>query len=162
VLRLEAAVDNPDSVPLPFGLGYHPYFLLPASGSVPIEAPARQSWELIETLPTGRRLPVEGRCDLRLPRASESLQLDDLLTDLPASAGPMRDSGAVGDLRLSCSPDFEHQVAFTPPHRQAICLEPYTCITDAINLEREGIDAGWRVLAAGGRWEAAVQMGVGR
>ena len=28
-LRLEADVYNPDRVPLPFGLGYHPYFRLP-------------------------------------------------------------------------------------------------------------------------------------
>ena len=28
-LRVEAAVHNPDTRPLPFGLGYHPYFRLP-------------------------------------------------------------------------------------------------------------------------------------
>src|SRR5690348_14165763 len=28
-LRVEAMVENPDRVPLPFGLGYHPYFRVP-------------------------------------------------------------------------------------------------------------------------------------
>jgi aldose 1-epimerase len=40
-------------------------------------------------------------------------------------------------------------VAFTPPHRLAVCLEPYTCTTDAINLEQQGVNAGWRVLKPG-------------
>ena len=29
-----------------------------------------------------------------------------------------------------------------PPHREAICLEPYTCTTDAINLQQQGVNAG--------------------
>jgi aldose 1-epimerase len=28
-------------------------------------------------------------------------------------------------------------------------MEPYTCVTDAINLQQRGIDAGWRVLQPG-------------
>jgi aldose 1-epimerase len=28
-------------------------------------------------------------------------------------------------------------------------MEPYTCVTDAINLHQRGIDAGWRVLQPG-------------
>ena len=32
-LRLEAEVHNPDTVELPFGLGYHPYFRLPFAGT---------------------------------------------------------------------------------------------------------------------------------
>ena len=42
---------------------------------------------------------------------------------------------------------------FTPPHREAVCLEPYTCITDAINLHQQGKDAGLLVLSPGETWE---------
>ena len=50
---------------------------------------------------------------------------------------------------------------FTPPHRQAFCVEPYTCVTDAVNLQQRGIDAGWRVLAPGEKWAGVVELAVG-
>lgn len=43
-------------------------------------------------------------------------------------------------------PAFRELVVYTPPNRNAVCLEPYTCATDAVNLQPRGIDAGWRVL----------------
>ena len=48
-------------------------------------------------------------------------------------------------LDVLASKDFRDLVVFTPPHRHAVCLEPYTCITDAANLQAKGVDAGWRV-----------------
>jgi aldose 1-epimerase len=49
-------------------------------------------------------------------------------------------------------------VAFTPPHRQGLCLEPYTCTTDAVNLQQRGVDAGWLVLPPGATWSGVVEM----
>ena len=46
----------------------------------------------------------------------------------------------------------------TPPHRQAVCLEPYTCPTDAINLQQRGVDAGLLVLQPGEKWSGVVEM----
>jgi aldose 1-epimerase len=59
---------------------------------------------------------------------------------------------------LGTSEEFRELVAFTPAHRQAVCLEPYTCITDAINLQQRGIPAGLLVLAPGGRWTGVVGL----
>ena len=61
-------------------------------------------------------------------------------------------------LVVEAARDFRELVVFTPPHREAICFEPYTCITDAINLEQRGVDAGLRVLAPGDRWQGWVQV----
>jgi aldose 1-epimerase len=61
-------------------------------------------------------------------------------------------------LGLYVSPDFRELVVFTPPHRQAIALEPYTCATDAINLQTQGIDAGLLVLRPGEEWKGVVEM----
>ncbi|MFQ3593215.1 MAG: aldose 1-epimerase [Gemmataceae bacterium] len=150
-LRFEATVSNPDSVPLPFGLGYHPYFL--AGPDTLVECPAARYWPLQANLPTGEPISVEGARDLNRPRPLSELQLDDLLTDLPARAA--RVDGLIergtlytsaGTLRLFASPAFREMVVFTPPHRQAICLEPYTCTTDAVNLAALGYDTGWQVL----------------
>ena len=67
----------------------------------------------------------------------------------------------VGRVELWASPAFRELVAFTPPHRQAVCLEPYTCVTDAAHLQAQGIDAGWLSLPPGGRWTGVVEMVVG-
>jgi aldose 1-epimerase len=163
-LRYEAKVTNFDRErrPFPFGLGYHPYFA--ATPDCRIQTPARSRWELVEGLPTGRRLPVDGDYDLHEPRPVSALTLDDVYTDLPdppPEADGLVERGRVeypgaGVLRVRTSPAFRELVLFTPPHRKAVCLEPYTCPTDAIHLqERE--DVGWRVLPPGGRWDGVVE-----
>jgi aldose 1-epimerase len=149
-LRLAATVENPDTVPLPWGLGFHPYFQLPggAAGAL-VQAPAQSFWQLEQSLPTGVKLPVDTARDLRSPRRFGDLQLDDVLTDLDP-ARPEREGlrlmGRVQQLTLWATPNIREVVAFTPPHRHAVCLEPYTCTTDAINLQQRGVDAGWQTL----------------
>jgi aldose 1-epimerase len=173
-LRVEALVENPDTRPLPFGLGYHPYVRVPfapAGGGAEyqVSVPAASCWELEDNLPTGRRRPVSERpgCDLTAPRRFEDLQLDDVLTDLASApapaAGVLSPRGSVtapGGLAvaLRASPVFSEVVVFTPPHRQAVAIEPYTCVTDAINLEQQGVDAGLLVLHPGQSWSAVVEL----
>jgi aldose 1-epimerase len=174
-LRLEAVVRNPDSVPLPFGLGYHPYFRLPftetgdTADDCTIEVRAAEYWALAENLPTGERNPVDAARDLNRPRRFGELHLDDVLTALPERAARMDGLieraaivGAAGGapMRLFCSAAFREMVVFTPPHRKAFCVEPYTCMTDAINLQVCAIDAGWLVLPPGGTWSAVVELWV--
>jgi aldose 1-epimerase len=170
-LRLEAHVRNPDAVPLPFGLGYHPYFRIPftpagKADDCTITVPAQSFWVLEDSLPTGQKQPVTGERDLNTPRPFSALHLDDVLTDLPpAPQGAalheraiLRDGETV--LRVLWSEDFTDAVVFTPPHRHAFCVEPYTCVTDAVNLQARGIPAGWRVLPPGGRWASVVELRV--
>jgi aldose 1-epimerase len=163
-LRLEALVRNPDRVPLPFGLGYHPYLRVWQPAETRVTAPAGAYWELQDALPTGKRLPLDAARDLNEPRPFESLQLDDVLTDLPAATlpgglclrGTVRQGAAA--VQVLADPDFRDLVVFTPPHREAVCLEPYTCATDAVNLQQRGVAAGWRVLPPLATWAAVVEL----
>jgi aldose 1-epimerase len=169
-VRIEAAVDSANAEPLPFGLGFHPYFTVAPFGGeeAVVLAPAQRYWELEAGLPTGKVPAVDGPRDLRLGVPMAGLQLDDVLTDLPAPpADAASGLGLLGmvrrppdgpALRLYASADFRELVAFTPPHRQAVCLEPYTCTTDAINLQAKGIDAGWKVVAPGQSWHGVVEL----
>jgi aldose 1-epimerase len=170
-LRLEAEVHNPDAKPLPFGLGFHPYFRLPftavgKSDDCRVTVPARSFWQLAENLPTGDRSYLDGKRDLNRPRRYADLRLDDVLTGVPTAATDATGlfecatiQGASGaTLRVRCSPSFREMVVYTPGHRQAFCVEPYTCVTDAVNLQSRGIDAGWLVLAPGERWAGVVEM----
>ena len=87
-------------------------------------------------------LTLDANFDLRHPRLVEELSLDDVYSDFPAMPGTSSDlveRGGVlfadgGSLSVHVSPAFRDLVLFTPPHRKAVCLEPYTCPTDAINL----------------------------
>lgn len=163
VLRTEAVALNPGRSPLPYGLGYHHYFR--AGQGAWVTAPAGARWELVENLPTGRKQPPEPSWDLNAPRRFEDLTLDDVLTELPREGGPdgLCPRGSIRlpagtEIRLGASPAFRELVLFTPPHRRAVCLEPYTCATDAINLQRRGVDAGWMVLGPGQNWSAVVEV----
>ena len=51
--------ENPDTGPLPFGFGTHPYFRVPLGGTSGAECrvtvPVEDQWELEGLLPTGRK-----------------------------------------------------------------------------------------------------------
>ena len=163
-LRVEAVVDNPDAKPLPFGLGYHPYFRVAPFGGPQalVTIAARKAWPLSENLPTGEPHPIDSTAG----RPFADLKLDDALTDLHplrveddlALIGQVQAPAGGPSLDLWAARDFRELVAFTPPHREAVCLEPYTCTTDAINLQQQGVDAGLRVLQPGDHWQGDVEI----
>jgi aldose 1-epimerase len=167
-LRLEAEIGNPDSRPLPYGLGYHPYFRLPftpdgRAEDCIVQVPARSFWELEDCLPTGKRRPVDSARDLNAPRPFASVTVDDVLTELSPASGALAERGVLRSggaaLRVLCTPEFREMVIFTPGNRQAFCVEPYTCTTDAVNLPAG--ESGWAVLSPGQRATNVVELRVG-
>ena len=156
-LTMDIAVRNPSPEPFPFGFGTHAYFKLPLAdgsdaGACTVSAPAASQWQLEASLPTGKIDQVGEDADLRGAPAAGALSLDHALTDLAAHRGMIATtvedpSGVRLTQRFDAS--FKTLVAFTPPWSSSVCLEPYTCMTDAINLEARGIDSGLIVLAPG-------------
>ncbi|MDA0832673.1 MAG: aldose 1-epimerase [Planctomycetota bacterium] len=157
-LRADIRIANPSDEPLPWGFGTHPYFQLPLSldsraEQCLVEVPCAESWELIDCLPTGRRLPVDEKTDLREGEYFGLAKFDDVLTGLPQNVPEQ--TMAIWDepagLRLvqRCDSLFREIVVYTPPGRSAVCLEPYTCVMNAINLEGGESATGWRTLAPG-------------
>lgn len=166
-LSARAVVTNPGRAALPFGLGLHPYFRL--TGDDRLTVPVRSRWILDAGLPTGRVEPAEGAFELARPRPVGDLTLDDVFTDVDSDFGPdgLRPIGRLsrGDgviVTVSASTDFGQVVVFTPPHRRSICVEPYTCVTDAVNLNAPDRHTGWRAMAGGERWQGVVSCRAGR
>ena len=166
-LHADVRVFNPDSNPLPFGFGTHTYFRVPLSPESRVadclmQAPAAEQWELVDCLPTGRKMPVSGRTDLREGQELARLKLDDALTGLVEEGDRIdtvvMDPSAGLEIRQSFDLAFQHVIAFTPPHGRSVCLEPYTCITDAINLAQQGIDGGLRILGPGAEFRTWFQI----
>jgi aldose 1-epimerase len=157
-LRCDIEAHNPDTCPLPMGLGLHPYFRVPivpggSADGCRITIPAREYWELENLIATGRKLPVPADKDLRQGMSFADTYLDNILWDLDAADSRVQtqieDTSAGCRLEVSFDSWFRGCVAFNPPHREAICIEPYSCVPDAWRLAEQGIDAGGRVLAAG-------------
>lgn len=158
-LTVECLVENPDAKPLPFGIGYHAYFCCPnapgaTADEMTLQAATGERWELDGGLPTGKQEPAAGEYDFRTARPVGGTNLDALYTRDPVQTelATLGHPTAPGRLSVSADPVFGHLLLFTPPHRQAVAIEPYTCVTDAANRP----DAGWRVLPPGGEFAASV------
>jgi aldose 1-epimerase len=172
-LRIEAKVFNPGTIPLPFGLGFHPYFrfpIAPADSDISryrFQMPAHSIWPLEESLPTGQKAPVPAEIDWNRSRLLADVALDTLYTDLETYDEPvngllpraqLRHADLPGALQVWASKEYREMVLFTPAHRKAFCIEPYTCPTDAIHLAEKGIDSGWQQIDPGQEWSAVVEI----
>jgi aldose 1-epimerase len=166
-LRSLITIRNPSDKPLPWGFGTHAYFRLPlhpssSADQCTVYAPTSRIWELNECLPSGKVLPA-GK-NLSASPTYGGLKLDDVFTNVTASCEQvtcrLTDPAAKLIVEQRFPSDFREIVAFTPPWATAVCLEPYTCVTNAINLQQKGIDAGLRVLPPGGTWTGRIDIEV--
>jgi len=170
-LRVEVRVTNLGSGPLPFGLGFHPYFRLPGVndpdiGGHLLRANMSELWESEENLPTGKRIPLPAAVDFREERPVGATELDHVFTSDPTRAARIDGRSelavlshpqAMGRVQFLVNDDTHNLVLFIPAHRHAIAIEPYTCAADASNLSARGIDSGWRVLPVSATWDAAFE-----
>lgn len=145
-LRSELRIENPDDKPLPYGLGTHPYFRLPLGGdsadSCRVTLPVRKRWELREMLPTGQILTVADAEQYQAGLRFADMQFDDVFTDLVFVDGKcvstLDDPEARARLSLEFDSSFHECVVYTPPHREAICIEPYTCLPGVLEVLAPG------------------------
>lgn len=152
-LHFEFEGKNAGTGDMPVGLGLHPYFPLPltADGNrdvCTVHMPASTYWPLrSDPVPTGEILPVDGTVyDLRKPRRMKGLYYDHVWSGVALTDGWSRCEyvDPVAGIRISMEADaaFRELVLYAPDSRPVICFEPYTCATNAFNMQNQGIDAG--------------------
>lgn len=159
-------IENPCDAPLPFGFGTHPYFRVPLGGPSTDDCivwlPVTSRWVLKDMLPTGKRRELKETDGFESGRRLGELTLDDVFTGLIDNAGQCEasidDPGGMSVAIRWRQDKFRECVVYTPPHREAICIEPLTCAPSASVLAERGIDAGWRVLKPGETFEATVTI----
>ena len=168
VLTMEVSIKNTGKANMPMGFGIHPYFSTNLTGTADaskamITVPTNRYWELDDVLvPTGIQKDVMGTLDLRNGQPFAKLKLDHVFTDVQLVDGVSRciienrDTGY--GMVMESDAQFRELVVYTPPERDAICFEPYTCPTDAINLEAKGIPAGVIVLSPDETFSATVRI----
>lgn len=165
-LRGEYTIENPGEPPLPCGFGTHPYFRVPlggaSAGSCVVKLPVAARWELQNMLPTGRRLEEPHARALQAGQPYGELQLDDVFSGLTFSEGcssaSIHDPLSGHTVTQRFDSRFRELVVYTPPHREAICIEPLTSVPNCFELSRHGIDAGLTVVPPGGLFSARVEI----
>lgn len=162
-------VENPDDHPLPFGFGTHPYFRVPlgSSGNADhcrVQLPVSSSWELVDMNATGKVQPLENAPALQAGMPFGDMQFDNVFGDLVFEEGrcrsTIRDPETGRAVEMSFDRAFRECVVYNPPHREAVCVEPYSCVPDCFRLQAEGVDAGLNVLDPGQAWEARIRISV--
>ena len=166
-LTLDINIRNIGDNNMPMGFGIHPYFRVPLSSKSSVEqclitVPASRRWELEELLPTGEISDLEEEADFRSGKPLGGRQFDDVLTGVILSGDVshcvINDLDAGLRMVLESDAQFRELVVYTPPNRPSICFEPYTCPTDAINLEARRIDAGVIVLEPGATFSGKIRV----
>jgi aldose 1-epimerase len=130
----------------PAGVGWHPWFRrgIGGAGHVHAQINATNRYELVDMIPTGRLLAVEGEHDLReYPRLGER-RLDDCYA---RPSDPLRLRWDDLELWMESSENVAHVIAYTT--EGAVCIEPQTCAIDAFNLDPRGVDTGIAVVQPG-------------
>jgi aldose 1-epimerase len=166
-LRSVIRVVNDDQTSLPWGFGTHAYFRIPLSATSAaaqciLTVPGHSIWNLHQCLPDGHKHAPPAELQLHSGRSFDGLKVDDIYSDVKSENGVVTcrisDPAAGLAVEQRCSSDFRELVVFTPPWSSSVCMEPYTCVTDAVNLEQQGVDAGLRVLPAGQTWEGWIDI----
>jgi aldose 1-epimerase len=162
--------ENAGSGPLPCGFATHTYFRLPLTeGGDPEQTrvcvPATETWLAEQMLPTGQKGPTTGDIDLAGGGPLAGRKFDTYLTGLrPDADGRIRtrltDAANGRAVTQSFDKAFTQCIVYTPPHRQAICLEPYTCLPDSYRLRDAGYETGLQILQPGAAFETSVKLAV--
>jgi aldose 1-epimerase len=167
-LRAEIEIVNPDTVPMPWGFGTHPYFKLPLSQSSVAEqclvvAPVQDCWELFDCLPSGKKTPLPADLTLNEGEYFGKRAFDSVFTAESSDIiqCSILDERAGLQITQSNPGHYPELVIYTPPNRPAICFEPYTCVTDAINLDKQGVKSGWNTLQPGETFRSWIDITAG-
>jgi len=148
-LTVDIDVVNRDSVPMPAGLGHHPY--LPRRTAARLQASTAALWAAdAETMPTALAAPPVVAA-LDQGTAVRGLTLDNNFTGWSRHAHIGWDDDGT-ELTLWAEAPLDYLVVYTPARLDYFCVEPASNTTDWMNLAQRGVGAvGGHLLAPGER-----------
>jgi galactose mutarotase-like enzyme len=122
-LRIDQRVKNRGTEPMPFGVGFHPYFLVRDADkkAAKIDTKAKRAFDNT----TKKTIDVTGPIDLT------QKEVDLHLLDHDARECTL--AWPAGTLKLRGSAAYSHWVVWTLAGRDFVCLEPWTSPGNAVN-----------------------------
>lgn len=163
-LTLDFSAENVGDRAMPFGFGTHAYFRLPlADGADPettrVQAPVDAEWLSEDQIPTGGLEELPSVHPLRIGAGLGGREFDTPYRFAPgATTTELVDPATGHGIRQTFDGSMTCCVIYTPGHREAICLEPYTCVPDPIALASRGVESGLIALAPGNRYATQVVL----
>lgn len=148
--------ENPGEGDLPCGFGTHAYFKVPIAEGADVEdtvltIPTDGEWEFVEMIPSGKcaSTPAADQFPHGLKLAGQ--QFDSGYRLKQGASGTIETSVKSGPVTVTqtCDADFQCYVVYTPGHREAVCVEPYTNVPDPFALLEKGVDSNLQVLSPG-------------
>lgn len=166
-LTVTATVTNRDDVPIPVGVGFHPYLAVTTSSieGAELEIPAKAFVATGERmLPTGQILPVAGHAqDFTIAKSVSGHELNVTYTELirddtGLATVKLRDrDGAMVELQVDRTfPYIQIYTGDELPHgrrRTSIAVEPMTCPPEALRSGKDVI-----VLEPGQHWAGSWRL----
>jgi aldose 1-epimerase len=150
-LTVTTTVTNRDEVPLPFGVGFHPYLAVttPTIEGALLEIPARAYVAVnARQLPTGEILPLSGNpLDFSKRKSLSGHELDvtytELVRDDTGLATATLEDANGGEIDISVDRNFPYFQVYTGDHlekgrrRTSVAIEPMTCPPDALRSGKD-------------------------
>lgn len=166
-LTVTTTVTNRDEVPVPFGVGFHPYLAVttPTIEGALLELPAKAYVALDERqLPTGEILPLSGGLlDFSKRKSLSGHELDVTYTELVRDDSGMAvatlEDATGAAVELSVDRNFPYLQVFTGDtlergrRRTSVAIEPMTCPPDALRSGKDVV-----VLEPGQHWAGSWRL----
>ena len=166
-LTVTTTVTNRDDVPIPFGVGFHPYLAVttPTIEGAELEVPAAAYVAVNDRqLPIGEILPLRGQAlDFTERKSISGHELDvtftELLRDDSGLATVVLADANGGEVELSVDRNFPYLQVFTGDtlergrRRTSIAVEPMTCPPDALRSGKDVV-----VLEPGQHWAGSWRL----
>ncbi len=138
---MSLSVRNAGKVPMPFGLGLHPWLVREAG--VTVCAGAQSVWlRGDDGLPT-EAMPIAAEWDFSSPRGLPASQIDNAFSGWDGAARITWPSG----MTLDIAADMGYYILYAPKDRDLFCFEPVDHAINAHNLPGGAARNGLTVLA---------------
>lgn len=120
-LRITTRIQNKDNSPMPFGLGFHPYFHVADKSKVRIDTNATLAFNNVT-----KKTSLFSGFDLTAP------EVDLHLLDHKQHSGLLHLADG-STIEVRASPEFSLWVVWTLADKDFVCLEPWTSSGNALN-----------------------------
>ena len=163
VFEMTVTAKNVGHEPLPIGIGWHPYFVLPSGDRQQVRLRLPSETRAVmnnydDSFTTGQRVPVKGTpYDFSAPggRPLGSQYLDDNFSELNrrpdgSTVSEIIDPAAKYGLRLiTLSPQIKSIQVYAPLQKNFVAIEPQFNLPDPYNKNWGGTDTGMVLLQPG-------------
>lgn len=155
-LKVTLRLTNTSDLPMPAGLGWHPYFRL---GDALIEADVTSVWAASDGSIPDKTEALSPETDVRSARPVSGLDLDNAFSAAGGSVC-LHWPADRKSVRMTSDPAFQTLIVYTPAGEPYFCVEPVSHAPNAVNSSLGAEVTGLRTLSPGETLEGSIVLRV--